>query len=95
MKITKQEVEHLAHLARIELTESEKEKFQKQLSSVLDYVGKLKQIDLKKVEATIGAVKLKNIFRKDQAEQFKKQTDLINEAPDQDNRFYKVKEVFK
>lgn len=53
MKLTKQEVDHLAALARIGLTEEEKEKFSDQISSVLDYVSKLNELDTEKVEPTL------------------------------------------
>lgn len=49
--ITKEEVQHIAKLARLGLTENEIEKFRKELSSILDYVEKLKEVDVSGVEA--------------------------------------------
>ena len=52
MKITKQEVEHVAKLARLELSEQEKEKLTDQLSNILTYVEKMSELDTKGVEPT-------------------------------------------
>ena len=65
--ITKKEVEHTANLARIGVTEAEIEKFQKDISSVLAYVDKLKKLDLAGVEPTSHPVKIENVMRKDEA----------------------------
>ena len=48
MSLTKQQVEHIASLARLELTDQEKEKFTKELSSILDYFEQLKEVDTEK-----------------------------------------------
>ena len=65
--ITKKEVQHTANLARIGVTEAEIEKFQKDISSVLAYVDKLKKLDLAGVEPTSHPVKIDNVTRKDEA----------------------------
>ncbi|MDO8559375.1 MAG: Asp-tRNA(Asn)/Glu-tRNA(Gln) amidotransferase subunit GatC [bacterium] len=65
--ITKKEVQHTANLARIGVTEAEIEKFQKDISSVLAYVDKLKKLDLAGVEPTSHPVKIENVTRKDEA----------------------------
>ncbi len=63
--ISKKQVEHIAKLARIELTEQEKEKFTKELSSVLDYVEQLKKVDTKKIKSIRQITGLENIMRED------------------------------
>ena len=63
--ITKKEVEHIAKLARLGLTDKEIEKYQKELSSILDYIEKLKEVDTKDVEPTSHSVKLDNVMRED------------------------------
>lgn len=65
MEITKQEVEKVAKLARLEITEAEKEAFAKQLSEILTHVEKLKQYDTKGVEPTATVLGQVNIFRDD------------------------------
>ncbi len=54
--ISKQEVEHIAKLARLGLTEKEIEKFQRELSKILDYIEKLKEVDISKVEPTSHSI---------------------------------------
>ena len=65
MKITKQEVEKVAKLARLEITEAEKEAFVKQLSQILTHVETLKQYDTKGIEPTATVLGQVNIFRDD------------------------------
>ena len=63
--ISKEKVEHIAKLARIELTKQEKEKFFKELSSILDYVEQLKQVDTSKVKSVAQITGLGNVMRED------------------------------
>jgi len=65
--ISKEEVKHIANLARIGATEAELEKFQNDLSSVLAYVDKLKKLNLAGVEPTSHPLKIENVMRKDEA----------------------------
>ena len=97
MKLTKQEVEHIATLARLELTEKEKEKFAEQLSAILGYFKELQKVDLKKVEPTAQVTGLENVARPDvvkkcDAETMKK---LIAAAPERIDNLVKVKAVFE
>lgn len=66
MKLSKKEVEHVAALARLGLTPQEIEKFQSQLSGILDYVGQLNEVDTEGVEPTAQVTGLKNVKRKDE-----------------------------
>ena len=65
MEITKQEVEKVAKLARLEVTEAEKDAFAKQLSQILTHVGKLKQYDTTGIEPTSTVLGQVNVFRED------------------------------
>ncbi len=65
MEITKQDVEHVAKLARLHVTESEKEAFAKQLSQILTHVETLNQYDTKGVDATSPVRGHMNVFRED------------------------------
>jgi aspartyl-tRNA(Asn)/glutamyl-tRNA(Gln) amidotransferase subunit C len=65
MEITKHEVEKVAKLARLEITEAEKEAFAKQLSQILTHVEKLKQYDTKGIEPTATVLGQMNVFRDD------------------------------
>lgn len=63
--ISKQEVEHVAHLARLNLTEEEKEQFTKQLDSILNFAQKLNELDTENVEPTSHVLPLVNVMRDD------------------------------
>lgn len=97
MKLTKQEVEHIAALARLELTEKEKEKFAIQLSSILGYVEKLKKVDLSKVLPTAQVTGLQNVTRPDEVKKCDEETmkKLIEAAPERVDNLVKVKAVFE
>jgi len=96
MKLTKQEVEHIAKLARLELADKEKEKFRTQLSEILDYVKKLQKVDLSKVEPTAQVTGLLNVTRQDLVEKGDNETmaRLVKMAPDKEDNLVKVKSVF-
>ena len=65
MAISREEVEHLAELSRIQLRPEELAKYQGELSSILDYVGQLKKADVKKASLAAGGADLKNKWRSD------------------------------
>jgi aspartyl-tRNA(Asn)/glutamyl-tRNA(Gln) amidotransferase subunit C len=65
MKITHQEVLHVAHLARLEIAAADVGRFADQIGTVLDYVDTLKQVDTRGIAATSHAISLSNAFRDD------------------------------
>ena len=97
MEITKQEVEHIAGLARLELTEKEKEKFATQISSILGYFKELQKVDLSKVEPTAQVTGLQNVTRSDEVKKCDEETmkKLVAAAPEQADNLVKVKAVFE
>ncbi len=64
-RITRQEVRHVALLARLELSESEEERMTGQMNGILGYMDKLNELDTKNVEPTTHAIQLQNVFRPD------------------------------
>jgi aspartyl-tRNA(Asn)/glutamyl-tRNA(Gln) amidotransferase subunit C len=97
MKISKQEVEHIANLARLELSDKEKEKFSKQLSEILDFVKKIQEVDLSKVEPTAQITGLLNVVRPDVVKKCEDEimAHLIEMAPEKSDNLIKVKPVFE
>jgi len=95
--ISKEEVKHIAKLARLELGPKEVEKFRKELSEILDYVKKLNEVNVKKVKATIHPLGIENIFREDkavpQSVEMMMSNDLIEAAPEKKERYIRVKAV--
>ncbi len=93
--ISKKQVEHIAKLARIELTDQEKEKFTKELSSILDYVEQLNKVDTKNIERIAQITELKDVMRKDEVKKREKTRDkLLKQAPKRKDSYYKVPKVF-
>lgn len=97
--ISKQDVEHIARLARIELTEKEKEKFQKELSSILGYVEKLSKVNTKNVGPIGQVTGLENVMREDRFKKDDKRSatrdKLIREAPKRKRNYIKVPKVLE
>lgn len=95
MSISQKEVEHIANLARIELTEAEKQKFEKELSATLDFIGKLNEADTKDIEPMTGGTDLINITRPDEKEKpLGDAESLVGASPTKENNFIEVKAVF-
>lgn len=95
MKLSKQEIEHIAKLARLDLTEKEKEKYSEQLSAILDYVEKLQGVDVKDVKPTSQVTGLTNIMREDKVEESGIADELIAGAPEQGEGYIKIPKVFE
>lgn len=69
MSLKREDVLHIARLARIALTEEEIEKFQKQLSSIVDFISLLKEVDVEGIAETAQVTGLKDVYRPDVAQQ--------------------------
>ena len=98
--LTNKEVQHIADLVRIKLTEKEKDKFKKELSLILNYVKKLSELDTEKVEPLYQITGIVNALRPDEhRKDFEMNEDLneklIGQAPHKENRFIKVRSVLK
>ena len=93
MKISSQEVEYVAHLARLEVTDQEKEKFTAQLNDILLYIDKLNELDTKGVAPMSHAMAVTNAFREDKiVESIGTEKSLAN-APDSRGEFFRVPKV--
>ena len=92
--ISKEEVQHIAKLARLGLSDEEIERFQKELSAVLDYIEKLKEVDISGVAPASHAILVENIKRKDEVKTKTPGKKLMEAAPAAERGFLKVKSVF-
>jgi aspartyl/glutamyl-tRNA(Asn/Gln) amidotransferase C subunit len=97
--ISKEEVQHIAKLARLGLSKKDVEKFQKELSSILDYVEKLEEVDISNVEPTSHPFEVENVARKDQGEEpdeikNRRKKKILGMAPDNEENYLKVKSIF-
>ncbi len=95
MSISREEVLHVAHLARLEFDEEEVERFTEQLGEILSYVAKLEELDTKEVEPTYHALKLSNVFREDQVKESLPVEKALQNAPERENGFFVVPKVIK
>ena len=91
--ITIKDVEHVAKLARLELTEEEKEKFTKQLGDVLKHVEAMNEVDTSNVEPMAHAIDFVNVMREDVPHQEISKEALMSTAPDEENGFFKVPKI--
>ena len=95
MGITKEEVLHVAHLARLEFGEEEIDVFTGQLADILNYVAKLNELDTREVEPTYHALKLRNVFRDDQVKTSLPTEEALKNAPQREDGFFVVPKVIK
>jgi len=95
--ISREQVEHVAQLARLDLSEKEIEKMQKDLSSILDYIEKLQEVDISGVEIEAASKNIEKIARKDVADPGspEERKDLIGLMPEEKNKYLKIKKVFE
>lgn len=95
MKITVEDVEHVARLARLELSATEKTLFAGQMDTILGYVEKLKELDTDNILPTSHAVPMENAFRQDQTNPSIGIEKALANAPDKVASFYRVPKVIE
>ena len=91
--ITIKDVEHVAKLARLELTEEEKEVFTHQLGDVLAHVEKMNSVDTTGVEPMNHAIDFYNVMREDNKIYENTREELMSNAPDVEGEFFKVPKI--
>lgn len=89
--ITKKEVEHIAKLAKLELTNAEILKFEKELNSILEHFNKLKEVDTSNIEPTFNPLNIKNVFREDIIKN--NQVDALKLAPEKERGHFKIPRI--
>jgi len=96
MKLTPQEIEDIAKLARLELTSKEKKKYAEELSVVLDYIEMLNEVDTDGVEETSQVTGLEDVVREDEVNECSEETKkkIIDQFPEKMGKLLKVKAVF-
>jgi aspartyl-tRNA(Asn)/glutamyl-tRNA(Gln) amidotransferase subunit C len=94
-RISKEEVKHVANLARLAITEEEATTFTKQLDDIITYAEQLNELDTTGVEPTTHVLDLKNVMRKDEPKKWITQDDALNNAPDKQDGQFKVPSVLE
>jgi aspartyl-tRNA(Asn)/glutamyl-tRNA(Gln) amidotransferase subunit C len=93
MKITAEEIMHVADLARLEMTTAEVESMARQLDSILTYVDKLNELDTEGVAPTTHAISVVNAFREDEVRPSLDRDETLVNAPQQDRGSFVVPKV--
>jgi aspartyl-tRNA(Asn)/glutamyl-tRNA(Gln) amidotransferase subunit C len=93
MAITREDVLHVARLARLELSDEEVERFGGQLSAILDAVGKVSELDLEDVSPTSHPLDLVNVFGEDVPRPCLSREEALANAPDPEDGFFGVPPV--
>ena len=95
MKLSREEVLHIARLARLGLTEEDVERFREQLSNILDNFEVLKEVESEGVPPTTHAVPLQNVLREDEVAPSLPQDQVLSNAPQQEEGHFKVRPVLE
>jgi aspartyl-tRNA(Asn)/glutamyl-tRNA(Gln) amidotransferase subunit C len=93
--VDKKVVEYVADLARIKVSEEEKEFLSGQLSKILDYIDKLKELNVENIEPLRSLHLESNIFRNDQARTFTFSEDILKNAPLREGNYFKIPKVIE
>ena len=95
MKLSREEVLHIARLARLGLTEAELEKFREQLSNILENFEILRQVDTTDVPPTAQSIALHNVMREDEITPSLPPSDILANAPRREGDCFRVRAVLE
>ncbi len=95
MSLTVEQVEHIAELAKLQLTAEEKELFREQLSAVLDDAARLARVDTAQIPPTATVLPLRRVLREDQARPGWPRDAVLANAPSHTETFFEVQAVFE
>ena len=93
MAISKEEVEHIAKLASLNLTEAEKERYANDMTEILEFANMINSVNTDEVNETIGANENYNVFRKDEIVQTVDKETLLQNAPSQADGLFRRPKV--
>jgi aspartyl-tRNA(Asn)/glutamyl-tRNA(Gln) amidotransferase subunit C len=91
--IEKKDVEYVAWLARLDLSEEEKERFTVQLGQVLEHAEKIKSLDTEHVEPTSHVIPMKNVMREDRVSPSLSQEEALSNAPRREGGYFVVPRI--
>ena len=93
MKVSKEEILHIANLAQLNIEENEIEKYQENLEEILDFANIINEAPVQDLDITIGANQAKNVFRKDEVKVFEDNEALLVNAPSKEINMFKIPKV--
>jgi aspartyl-tRNA(Asn)/glutamyl-tRNA(Gln) amidotransferase subunit C len=94
-RISPEEVDHVARLARLELSAAEKARMRQELEHILSYIDKLNALDTTGVEPTSHAVPMTNVMREDEVRPSFPQAEMLANAPEPDGVFFRVPKIIE
>jgi aspartyl-tRNA(Asn)/glutamyl-tRNA(Gln) amidotransferase subunit C len=89
------EIEQVALLARLKLSDDEKRLFSRQVGSIIDYIDKLNELDTKDIEPTAHVLPVKNVFREDKLRPSLPREKALQNAPESNDNFYRVPKIIE
>ena len=97
MALTRTQVQHIAELAKLKLSDEEIDRMTVQLSAILDYAARLQELNTDAIPPTASVVPLQNVMRDDQVVPSLPLNDVLANAPDQDDdhQFFRVRAILK
>ena len=93
MKVSKEEILHIANLAQLTIEENEIENYMLNLQEILNFANIVNNAPVEGLDVTIGANEAKNVFRKDEIKKFDNIEGLLQNAPEQDRNMFKIPKV--
>lgn len=93
MKVSKEEIKHIADLARLEIDESEIDNYILNLQDILNFTNIVNNAPVENLDVTIGANEAKNVFRKDEVEVFEDNEALLANAKEKERNMFKIPKV--
>jgi aspartyl-tRNA(Asn)/glutamyl-tRNA(Gln) amidotransferase subunit C len=93
VKVDQKEVEHVAMLARIELSSEEKELYSEQLSGILAFFDRLQEVSTDEIPPTSHVLEMTNAFREDELRPSSKPQEILGNAPDSLGQFFRVPKI--
>ena len=94
-EVSKEEILHIANLARLNLEEDEIEKYRENLQDILNFANVVNNAPVEGLDVTIGANEVKNVFRKDEINVFEDTESLLQNAPSQEQNMFKLPKVIQ
>lgn len=93
MELSPEQIDRLAHLARLNLNDQERERLRGELDKILGFVEKINELDLEDREPLIYLSEERNILRKDEAQNVTTKDEALKNAPDKDSDYFRVPKV--
>jgi aspartyl-tRNA(Asn)/glutamyl-tRNA(Gln) amidotransferase subunit C len=94
-RISLEQVKHVAHLARLAITEEEAERMRKDLDEIITYAEQMNELDTEQIEPTSHVLNMKNVMRKDVSQKGLAVEDVVKNAPDAEDGYIRVPSILE